>query len=92
MKGGKLKPENIRELVGTMQGANDADLGGFISLNEPSKQMKEAAAKAGTFTYRDVRYPRVQMLTIKRSLKGDKTSNRPQRSDQEFQPGKDRYH
>lgn len=65
VKGGKTKPEHIRELVGTMESTPDADLAGFICLSEPSTQMKEAAAQAGKFLYRDVPYPRVQMLTIK---------------------------
>jgi hypothetical protein len=65
VKGGHLKPTDVRDLIGTVETSGDADLGGFISLQEPTKQMKEAAAKAGIFVYRGVTYPKVQMLTVK---------------------------
>lgn len=70
VKGGKLKPGDIRDLLGTLKSTDDADLGGFISLHEPTPLMKEAANAAGDFTYRDVKYPRVQMLTIRQIVEG----------------------
>lgn len=77
VKGGKVKPEYIRELIGTMGAEREADLAGFICLNEPTPQMKQAAAKAGVFTYRDVQYPRVQILTIKDIVEGKKEFKSP---------------
>lgn len=77
VKGGKVKPEHIRELIGTMNAERDADLAGFICLNEPSTQMKQAAAKAGSFVYRDVQYPKVQMLTIKQIVEAKQEFKSP---------------
>lgn len=41
------------------------ELAGFISMKEPTKAMREEAAKAGMFKYGEREYPRLQLLTIK---------------------------
>jgi DNA modification methylase len=68
VKGGQIKPEFVRELSGVVRDEPDADLGGFICLKTPTRKMLEAARDAGDFTYRGVRYPRVQILTVKQIL------------------------
>ena len=45
MKGGKLKASNIRDLIGTVKNQK-VQMGGLISFDEPSKQMKEEIASA----------------------------------------------
>lgn len=38
---------------------------GFISLKEPSRAMKDEAAKPGTYEYSGVAYRRLQLLTVR---------------------------
>jgi DNA modification methylase len=64
VKGGKLKPGDVRDLVGVLEHAPETEMAGFLSLQEPSKGMREAAAKAGQYTYEGVKYDRVQFLTV----------------------------
>jgi hypothetical protein len=47
---------------------SEAELAGFISLHEPTRAMRKEAAQAGTFTYKDIEYPRIQLLTIREIL------------------------
>ena len=65
VKGGdSLNPGMVRDLVGTMKSEN-AKLGVFISLREPTRKMKEASAKAGIFkTPLGEIYPKLQIYTI----------------------------
>jgi DNA modification methylase len=66
VKGGAgIHPTDIRDLVGVLSSETDAPLAGFISLKEPSKGMREAAARAGVWEYRGVSYPRIQLLTVR---------------------------
>jgi len=71
VKSGKVKSGDIRDLVGTIERENAA-IGVFITLENPSKDMKTEAASAG-FYYspewnRD--YPRIQIITIEELLAG----------------------
>jgi Adenine specific DNA methylase Mod len=63
VKGGKLTPAYVRELRGTMERDINSLLGGFICLQEPTKGMKEEAARAGQFTYLGKTYDRIQIRT-----------------------------
>jgi len=63
VKGGNLRPTDIRDLRGVLE-REGAAMAGFLSLKDPSKAMYEEAARAGTYTYRGVDYPRIQMLTV----------------------------
>ncbi len=65
VKGGKLRPTDVRDLYGVMSGESDTEMAGFLSLQEPSKAMREAGAKAGQFVYNGVKYDRIQFLTVK---------------------------
>ncbi len=73
VKGGdSLMPSMVRDLIGTM-GSEKADLGVFVCLRKPTRKMKEAAAKAGTFeTPLGESYPKLQIYTISDHFNGIK--------------------
>lgn len=77
VKGGKLRPTDVRDLVGVLAHENDTEMAGFLSLQEPSKAMREAAAKAGQFTYGGEKYDRVQFLTVKEVLEEKREFHTP---------------
>jgi len=64
VKGGAVRPTDVRDLRGVLERESNAELAGFISLREPSKAMREEAATAGTYDYKGVKYPRIQFLTV----------------------------
>lgn len=71
VKSGHVKSGDIRDLVGTVQ-REDAAMGVFITLEEPSKDMITEAASAAFYHSplwnRD--YPRMQVLTVEQLLQG----------------------
>ncbi|MGA7676509.1 MAG: site-specific DNA-methyltransferase, partial [Rhizomicrobium sp.] len=77
VKGGHLRPTDVRDLIGTMNGEQDCEMAGFLSLQEPSKAMREAGAKAGQYTYEGTKYDRVQFLTAKDILEGKREFHTP---------------
>ncbi|MGH2510963.1 MAG: DNA methyltransferase, partial [Ktedonobacteraceae bacterium] len=60
VKGGSIRPTDVRDLRGVLEREADADLAGFISLREPSPAMRKEANEAGTYEYRGVSYDRIQ--------------------------------
>ncbi|ODS54489.1 MAG: hypothetical protein ABS36_11365 [Acidobacteria bacterium SCN 69-37] len=68
VKGGKTGPTHVRDLIGVMESEPDTEMAGFICLQEPTKLMMAAANAAGTLTYNDVSYPKVQILSIRAIL------------------------
>ncbi len=64
VKGGTVRPTDIRDLRGVLADDPDATLGGFITMRKPSKKMREAAGKAGMWEHLGVDYPLIQILTI----------------------------
>lgn len=70
VKGGKVMPAFVRELVGTVDAEPNAAMGGFICLEEPTKGMKEAAAAAGLYRHDGMDYERVQIRTVAELLAG----------------------
>lgn len=78
VKGGKLRPTDIRDLRGVIEREGVA-MGGFLSLNEPTKAMRAEAADAGMYTYSDVQYPRLQLLTVRDILEGKREFHMPTR-------------
>lgn len=77
VKGGKLKAQDVRDLIGTMEKEN-ATMGGLISFDNPSKDMVKEASKLGV--YKDAignQYDRVQFLTISEMLKDKKIFSIP---------------
>ncbi len=63
VKAGHVTPAYIRELRGTLEREPDAIMGGFLSMEQPTRGMRQEAASAGMFVYGGVQYPRIQMLT-----------------------------
>ena len=68
VKGGHLRPTDIRDLRGVLEREDGAELAGFISLREPSKAMWEEASQAGVYEYQGVPYRRIQLLTVREIL------------------------
>lgn len=71
VKSGHVKAGDIRDLKGTLEREN-AVMGLFITLEEPTRPMKEEALQAGFYESqaRKQPYPRLQILTIRDLLNG----------------------
>ena len=72
VKSGHVRRDMIATLKGDMSREN-AEIGLFITLNQPTRPMIQEATSAGIYTpehYPDHRYPRVQILTIEDLLSG----------------------
>ncbi len=71
VKSGHVKSGDIRDLVGTVQ-REDAAIGVFITLEEPSRDMRSEAISAGFYHSPgwNQDYPRVQILTVSELLHG----------------------
>jgi hypothetical protein len=65
VKGGLVRPTDIRDLRGVLERESDVELAGFISLRDPTKAMRHEAATAGMYEYSGVSYPRIQFLTVR---------------------------
>ena len=76
VKGGRLNISYIRDLLGVME-REEAWFGGFISLQEPTKGMREEAAKLGMMTINGIKYERLQLLTIKDIIQGKRLFHLP---------------
>ena len=78
VKGGQnIGVSEIRDLVGVLQ-REKAEIGVYISFEEPTKPMQREAAEAGFYTSADgSKYPRVQLLTIKGLIEGTQHLQRP---------------
>jgi DNA modification methylase len=70
IKSGHVKAGDVRDLVGTIT-REGAELGIFITLEEPTQPMRTEAAAAGTYVspWDKQSYPKVQILTIEELLK-----------------------
>ena len=71
VKSGHVKSGDIRDLRGVVERENAA-MGLFITLEEPSRPMIKEAASAGVFHSKvwQQNYPRIQILTIEELLDG----------------------
>ena len=72
VKSGKVKSGDIRDLVGTID-REKAAIGVFITLENPSRDMKTEAVKAGFYKAPfpiNKDFPRLQILTIEELLSG----------------------
>jgi site-specific DNA-methyltransferase (adenine-specific) len=71
VKSGGVKSGDIRDLIGTLDNEKAA-IGVFITLEEPTSQMKTAALKAGYYESPGFgrKYPRIQILTVAELLDG----------------------
>jgi hypothetical protein len=65
VKSGHVKAGDMRDLAGTLA-REAAEMGVFITLEEPTQPMRTEAAAAGTYTspWDRQAYPKVQILTI----------------------------
>lgn len=78
IKSGKVKSGDIRDLIGVVQREQSA-IGVFITLESPTKEMKEEAVKAGFYFSPgwNQNYPKIQILTIEELLKGQSVQMPP---------------
>jgi DNA modification methylase len=78
VKGGhNVGVSEVRDLIGVLQ-REKAEIGVYISFEEPTKPMQREAAEAGFYTSGDgSKYPRVQLLSIKDLIEGNKNVQRP---------------
>ena len=72
VKGGNIKPADIRDLRGVLERETETELAGFLSLREPTKAMLQEADAAGYYEYQGIKYPRIQLLTVKDIFDGKK--------------------
>ena len=65
VKGGHTGSSDIRDLAGTL-GREQAELGVFLTLEEPTQRMRTEAAEAGMYLspWNGQNYPKMQILTI----------------------------
>jgi DNA modification methylase len=77
VKGGKIRPTDLRDLRGVLEREPDVAMAGFLSLQTPSKAMREEAASAGQFEYGGVKYDRMQLLTVADILEGKRDFHTP---------------
>ena len=79
VKSGKVKSGDIRDLRGTVE-REEAAMGVFITLEEPSRDMRTEAVSAGFYHSpgwgQD--FPRIQILTITELLRGARVKMPPQ--------------
>ncbi|MDV2504114.1 MAG: DNA methyltransferase [bacterium] len=80
VKSGRVSPAHIRELWGVME-REEAEIGVFITLKEPTKGMIKDAADAGFYESIpwNQSYPRLQILTIEELLGGGEIDYPPRR-------------
>jgi DNA modification methylase len=83
VKGGhNIGVSEVRDLIGVLQ-REKAEIGVYISFEEPTKPMLREAAEAGFYTSPGSsgadggKYPRIQLLTIRDLLEGTKSVQRP---------------
>lgn len=71
VKGGGTGPKDVRDLVGTVA-AQKAAMGVLITVQEPTKDMKAEAAKAGYYESAWGKHRKIQIITTKQILAGDR--------------------
>jgi site-specific DNA-methyltransferase (adenine-specific) len=78
VKGGQnVGVSEVRDLIGVVQ-REDAAIGVYISIVEPTKPMLKEAAEAGFYTSKDgSRYPKIQLLTIEGLMNKTQLLQRP---------------
>ncbi len=72
VKSGHVSVKDVRELH-TIVAMEQAEIGALLTLEEPTKPMRDEAAAAGFYSpehYPDHHYPRLQILTIDEVLQG----------------------
>lgn len=72
VKSGNTGPADVRDLGGTVQ-REEAAMGVFITLQEPTKAMREEAASYGRYESAELgnqSYPKIQIITVEELLEG----------------------
>jgi len=80
VKGGHVNVTQVRDLRGVIE-REDAAIGVFICIEEPTAPMRKEAADAGFFQSETVgksKHPRLQILTIEQLLEGKRIDMPPQ--------------
>ena len=83
VKGGHVTVNQVRDLLGVMD-IEDAAIGVFICIEEPTAPMRRAVAEAGMFQTKSVAgssHPRLQIFTIEELLTGGKRIDMPAQQD-----------
>jgi DNA modification methylase len=72
VKSGKVSSRDIRDLVGTVQ-REEAQMGIFLTLEEPSRDMVTEAVSAGFYDSPGwgQKYPKMQIVTVAQLLRGE---------------------
>ncbi len=76
VKGGHVTVSQIRDLKGVLE-REQAEIGVFLTLKRPTRQMREEAAAAGSFIdpqFPEHRFPRLQILTMEEIFPGKKVA------------------
>lgn len=79
VKGGKAPgPTAVRDLAGAVD-AQRAQMGVLVTMEEPTKGMKDAAHHAGLYTWpwNNSTFPKVQILTVAQLLAGERPDAPP---------------
>ena len=79
VKGGKAPgPTAVRDLAGTVE-AQRAQMGVLVTLEEPTRGMKDAAQHAGFYQWpwNGATFPKVQILTVAQLLAGERPDAPP---------------
>lgn len=87
VKGGNIRPADVRDLRGVLEREPQAELAGFVSLREPSRAMRSEAASAGFFHYAGVKYPRIQLLTVRDLLEDKREFQTPSKIGEKVKRG-----
>ena len=78
MKAGRVTVSHVQDLVGVIH-REEVQTGVFLSLNAPSRPMRQEAASAGLYKSALGEHPRIQLLTIEDVLESGKTVAYPPR-------------
>jgi len=80
VKSGSVGVAQVRDLRGVIE-REDAAIGVFITLEEPTRPMRKEAASAGFYQspWRQKPYPRLQIFTVEELLKGARIACPPLR-------------
>ncbi len=71
-KSGKLKPDDVRALLGVIT-REKADIGVLVALSEPTSKMRTDAAAMGTYKSPfGSKHPKIQIITVAQILEGKK--------------------
>lgn len=81
VKSGHVKAGDIRDLKGTLE-REDAQIGIFLTLEEPTRDMRTEAVTAGSYHSEiwNKDYPRIQIITIEELLTGAEINLPPSNS------------